>query len=136
MKRSFSTRWKSSAQPRKQHKYRHNAPLHIKHRFLNAHLSKELRKKYGKRSLPLRKGDEVLVMQGSFKRKKAKVVSVNLRRSRVALEGLQHTRRDGTKVPVTFHPRILQIQALVTDDKERLAVLQRTAAKQTSSSQQ
>ena len=129
MKSSFSTSWKSSTQPRKQRKYRHNAPLHVKHMFLNAHLSKELRKKYGKRSLPLRKGDEVLVMQGSFKRKKAKVVSVNLQRSRVALEGLQRTRRDGMKVSVTFHPRILQIQTLVTEDKERLSALQRTATK-------
>lgn len=68
-------------------------------------------------------------MQGSFKRKKAKVVSVDMQRSRVALEGLQHTRRDGTKVAVTFHPRVLQIQTLIAEDKERLAALQRTATK-------
>ena len=89
MKSQFSTSWNSSVQPRKQRKYRYNAPLHVKHSFLNAHLSKELRAKYGKRNLPLRKGDEVLVMRGSFRKKKAKVTSINLKNSRVVLENMQ-----------------------------------------------
>lgn len=125
MKSSFSTSWLSSVQPRKQRKYRYNAPLHIKHKFLSAHLSKELRKKYGKRSLPLRKGDEVLVMRGHFKKKKAKVLSLDLANSRVVLEGLQHTKRDGTKVAAPLNPRALQIQTLVLEDKERIAALER-----------
>ena len=81
MKKKFSTSWISSTQPRKQRKYRANAPLHTKHKFLSANLSKSLRQKYGKRSLPLRKGDEVLVMRGSFKKKRAKVVSISFRDS-------------------------------------------------------
>lgn len=125
MKRSFSTSWLSSTQPRKQRKYRHNAPLHLRHRFLSAHLSKELRNKYGKRNLPLRKGDEVLVMRGQFKKKKAKVLSLDLANSRISLEGLQHTKRDGTKVAAPLNPRAVQIQALVLEDKERIAALER-----------
>ncbi len=125
MKNKFSLQWIASVQPRKQRKYRYNAPFHIRHKFLSAHLSKELRKKYGKRSLPLRKGDEVLVMRGNFAKKKAKVVSVNLQNTRVYLEGLQRTKRDGTKVSVNFKPHILQIVALFTEDKGRLNVLTR-----------
>ncbi|MBM3233159.1 50S ribosomal protein L24 [Candidatus Pacearchaeota archaeon] len=121
MKSEFSTAWKSSIQPRKQHKYRHNAPLHIKHRFLSAHLSKDLRKKYSKRNLPLRKGDEVLVMRGAFKKKKAKVASVDHASAKVALEGIQRTKRDGTKVSVVFNPRALQIISLNLDDKRRIS---------------
>jgi len=94
MKKEFSTSWLSSKQPRKQRKYRFNAPLHLKHRFLSSNLSKELRKKYSKRNLPLRKGDEVLVMRGAFKKKKAKVSKVNLKRTRVVLEGIQRTKKD------------------------------------------
>ncbi len=128
MKSFFSTSWLSSTQVRKQRKYRYNAPLHIRHKFLSAQLSKELRKKYGKRSLPLRKGDEVLVMRGQFKKKKAKVVSLDLANTKITLEGLQHTKRDGTKVAVPLHPRAVQIQTLVLEDKKRIAVLERTKA--------
>lgn len=120
MKAAFSTAWKASKQPRKQRKYRHNAPLHTKHKFLSANLSKTLREKYGKRNLPLRKGDEVLIMRGAFKKKKAKVVSVELKRSRVALENIQRTKKDGSKVSVFFSPNLLQIQALDTEDPRRL----------------
>ena len=121
MKSLFSTAWKSSVQPRKQHKYNHNAPLHVRHKFLSTHLSKELRKKYGKRNLPLRKGDEVLVVRGALKKKKAKVVSVDHLRTRATLEGLQRTKKDGTKIPVQFNPRALQIITLNLEDKRRLS---------------
>ena len=131
MKSEFSTAWNSSSQVRKQRKYRFNAPLHIRHKFLSAHLSKELRKKYGKRSLPLRTGDEVLVMRGSFKKKKAKVVSVDVSNSRVTLEGLQRSKRDGSKVSVYFDPRVLKIEALGSEDRERMAAIARKAVGQT-----
>lgn len=126
MKRQFSTSWIASKQVRKQRKYRFEAPLHIKHKFLSANLSKDLRKKYGKRSFPVRKGDEVLVMRGSFNKKKAKISSIDLKYSRVALEGIQRAKRDGTKVNVFFHPSVLQIHT-ITDDKERLLALNRKA---------
>ena len=119
MKSEFSTAWVSSKQPRKQRKYRVNAPLHAKHKFLNANLSKELRKKYGKRSLPLRTGDEVLVMRGKFAKKTAKVSSVDLKRSRVILEKVNRTKKDGSKITVFFSPSNLQIQALGSDDRKR-----------------
>jgi large subunit ribosomal protein L24 len=123
MKRKYSTHWKASKQPRKQRKYKANAPLHTKHKFLSANLSKTLRKKYGKRSLPVRKGDEVLVMRGSFKKKKAKIITVALKRSRVTLENIQRTKKDGTKVNVWFSPSNLQIQILNIDDKKRISTL-------------
>ena len=130
MKKAFSTHWISSSQPRKQRKFIHNAPLHKKHRFLSSHLSSDLRKKYGKRNLPLRKGDEVLVMRGSFKKKKAKISSVNLKNTKVYLEGLTRSKKDGTKVNVPFHPSVLLIQSLNLDDKERQSILARKNPKE------
>ncbi len=120
MKKKFSSHWISSRQARKQRKYRENAPLHIKHKFLNATLSKDLRKKHNKRSLPLRVGDEVLVMRGGFRKKRAKVNSVDAKRTRVTLETIQRTKKDGTKVNVYFNPRVLQITSLNLEDKKRL----------------
>jgi large subunit ribosomal protein L24 len=129
MKRKFSTSWLSSKQPRKQRKYRANAPLHTKHKFLSANLSKSLRQKYGKRSLPLRKGDEVLVMRGSFKKKKAKVTSISLMSLKIELEGIQRSKKDGTKVPVKFSPSVLQIQTLEVEDKRRIKSLEKNKPK-------
>lgn len=128
MKKDFSTSWKSSVQRRKQHKYLAKAPLHTRHKFLSANLSKELRKKYSKRNLPLKTGDEVLVMRGAFKKKKAKVSSVNLKSLKIYIEGLQRSKRDGTKVNVPFHASVLQIQTLNLEDKERLNALNKKAS--------
>jgi len=131
MRQLFSTSWRSSVQRRKQHKYAAEAPLHIKHKFLSANLSKDLRKQYGKRNLPLRTGDEVLVMRGSFKKKKAKVTSVNSKQIKIYLEGIQRNKKDGTKVNVPFHPSVLQIISLNSSDKERQASFTRGATPKT-----
>lgn len=120
MKKEFSTSWVSSRQVRKQRKYNYNAPLHIKHKFLSANLSKELRKKHGKRSSPLRKGDEVLVMRGKFHKKKGKIEEINLRKSKVSVEGINNKKKDGTKIKVYFRPSKLQIISLNLDDKKRV----------------
>jgi len=125
MKQQFSTAWTGSSQTRKQRKFIYNAPLHTRHKFLSAHLSKDLRQKYGKRNLPLRKGDEVLVMRGFFRKKKVKVASVDVKTSLVTLEGLQKTKKDGPKVNVYFHPSNLQITSLELADKTRISSAER-----------
>ncbi len=125
MKKLFSTHWKASKQPRKQRKFLSNAPIHQRHRFLSAPLSKSLRKQYGKRNIPLKKGDEVLVMRGKFKKKRAKISSVDRKKIRVTLENTQRTKKDGSKVNVYFKPHTLQIQELNLEDKKRIRVFER-----------
>jgi len=125
MKKQFSRYWKASKQPRKQRKYLARAPLHIKHKFLSANLSKELRKKYQRRNFPLRKGDIIKIMRGSFKKKTGKIADVNLKRTKISIEGIQKTKKDGTKVNVFFHPSNLQIQELNLDDKKRIESIER-----------
>jgi large subunit ribosomal protein L26e len=47
---------------RRKNRQRHfKAPSHIRRKVMSAPLSKELRKKYGVRSIPIRKDDEVQV---------------------------------------------------------------------------
>lgn len=82
MKKEFSRTWNSSVKPSKQRKFRANAPLHIKGKLLNAHMSKELRQKYGKRSIRVVKGDKVKVMIGSFKGKIGQIESVDTKKDR------------------------------------------------------
>ena len=78
MKKKFSTKWKSSKQPRKQRKYRYNAPLHIKQKFIRAIFSKELRAKHQKRNFNLKKGDRVRVLRGQFRKHEGKIERINL----------------------------------------------------------
>ncbi|MGB9708345.1 MAG: 50S ribosomal protein L24 [Candidatus Pacearchaeota archaeon] len=125
MKNKFSTVWKSSRKIKKHRKYRVNAPLHIKHKMLASHLSKELRKKYNKRAISLRKGDSIKVMRGEFRGKEGKVALVDTKKRKVFIEGIQKSRKDGTKVNVRFEPSKLMITALNLDDKKRVKSLER-----------
>ncbi len=134
MHKKWVKSWKRSVQPRKQRVYRVRAPLHVKRRFLGANLSKDLRKKYGG-SAVLRKGDVVRVMRGEFKKKRAKVDSVEILKGRVSLEGIQRTKKDGTKVMVSFAPSNLQIVELNLEDKKRKAALERAEKKETGESE-
>ena len=127
--KKFSKAWKSSKQKRKQRKYRYKAPLHIRHKFVAANLSKELRKRYYRRNLPLRKGDAVKIMRGSFKKKTGKISNVNLRNLKVFIEGIQQSKRDGTKVNVPFEPSNLQIIELNLEDKKRMEIIERKTKK-------
>jgi len=126
MKKEFSTSWKSSKQPRKQRKYLFNAPLHTRRKFISSNLSKELRKKYGKRSLPLRKGDTVNIMRGKFKNKKGKVIGVKLKMQKIEIEGIQVKKQDGSKVNVPLRPSNLQITELNLEDKKRNKALKKS----------
>jgi large subunit ribosomal protein L24 len=125
MKKKFLTTWKRSKQPRKQRKYRYNAPLHIKAKFMTAHLSKELREKQGKRAVQLRKGDKVQVMRGQFKKKIGKIERINLKKSKVYVNGIEMIKKDGTKVLYPIHPSNLMILELNLDDKKRVQALKR-----------
>ena len=119
MKQDFSTKWKSSKQPRKQRKYLYNMPLHLKQKLMSATLDKVFRKKLGRRSLELRKGDEVKVMRGKLKGKIGKISESDRSRVKVSIEGITLTKKDGTKVPIWFHPSNLKIITPKEDDKKR-----------------
>jgi large subunit ribosomal protein L24 len=119
METEFSKSWKKSKQTRKQRKYRANAPLHIKRRFLSAHLSKELAEKHRKRSFPLKKGDTVKIIRGKFKGKEGKVDSVNVRKGLILITGIEITKREGTKSFPKINPSNVIIKTLDLEDKRR-----------------
>ena len=129
MKKLFSTHWKSSKQPRKQRKYLAKAPLHIKHKFLGAHLSKELRKQYKIKTLPVRKEDEVIIKRGQFKGVKGKIEHVNLKKTRIHIANAQITKRDGNKVFYPIHPSNVIITDLNLKDKKRVKIIERRTKK-------
>jgi len=130
MKQKFSIKWKASKQPRKQRKYRTNAPLHLRRKMMSANLSKELRKKYSKRNFPIRKGDTIRIMRGEFKKRTGKIETVDLKKMRIGIEGIYRTKKDGTKVGVYFNVSNLQIKELNLEDKKRKIALERKATEE------
>ena len=119
MKKQFSTKWNSSKNVAKQRKYKANAPLHIKQSFVSAHLSKDLRKKYGRRSLILRAGDKVKVMRGQYKGSENKVERVDLKNTRVYVTGVERAKKDGSKSLIPVNPSNLLLTDLNLEDKRR-----------------
>ncbi|MEM7819838.1 MAG: 50S ribosomal protein L24 [Candidatus Aenigmatarchaeota archaeon] len=125
MKKKFSRYWKSSKQPRKQRKYRYNAPLHIRQKMVSAHLDKELRKEYKKRSIPIRKGDEILIMRGEFKGRKGIVTKVDLNKMKIYVDNVKRKKVSGQETEIPLDPSNVKIIKLNLDDKKRLKFLKR-----------
>ena len=119
MKKKFSKSWKSSKKPRKQRKYRANAPLNIKRKFLSSHLSKELKQKYKIRNISLRTDDKVKIVRGQFKGKTGKIAKVLAKKTKVFIENIQNTKNDGTKTYYPIDPSNLIITELNLTDKRR-----------------
>jgi len=123
--KNFSASWKSSRKRGKQRKYRFNAQLHIKQKFTHSHLSKELRKKYGKRNIGIRKGDKVKILRGQFKKHEGKVERIDIKKTRIFVNGIEVSRKDGTKRQFPLNPSNLMITELNMDDKLRQKILER-----------
>lgn len=127
MKNEFSKKWRASTRPGKQRKWRVYAPSHSRRFLLSAHLSKDLRKKYGRRAFPLRKGDEVKIMIGKFKGKSGKILEINSYKLKVFVDGIQNTKKDGTKYNVPIDPSNLMITTLELEDKKRVQAIAKAA---------
>jgi len=99
---------------RKQRKRHFEAPSHIRRRLMSAPLSKELRQKYGVRSMPIRKDDEVQVLRGHFKGQQVgKVVQVYRKKFCVYIERIQREKANGASVYVGIHPsKVSQKEAI------------------------
>jgi len=106
-----------SKQPRKQRRWLYKtSKLHERHKLLHATLSEELRKKYGKRSIRVRKGDKVKIMRGEFAGHEGKVLEVDMKKIRIKVDGATITKVDGTEVAVPIHPSNVMITSLEMDD--------------------
>jgi len=116
----WSSNWKSSKKPRKQKKYAKKAPKHVQSKLLGSHLSEDLRKKHGKRSMRVIKGDKIKVMMGTFKNKTGKVDSVDVKKSRVYVTGIELLKKDGSKAMYPVKTSNIMIQELNLSDKRRV----------------
>ncbi len=114
-----------SKKPRKQRKKMFNAPLHIKRKFIGAHLEENLLLKYDKRAVPVVRGDSIRVMRGSFKGHEDKIVKVNVKKRCIEIEGITMSKADGNKIAKPIHSSNVIITKLNLTDKWRRKKLER-----------
>lgn len=125
MKTKFANVWKRSIQPRKQRKYRANLPNHLKQKLMRAPLSKELRKKYNKRSLTLRVGDTIKVATGQFKGIMGKIDIIDYNKNKIKLTGAELVKSNGQLVKYPIDPSNVTIITPDLSDKKRKEILER-----------
>merc|ERR1712088_1258506 len=112
---------------RKQRKRQFSAPSHIRRKLMSAPLSKDLRQKYGVRSMPIRKDDEVQVLRGHYKGQQVgKVVQCYRKKFVVYIERIQREKASGATVYVGIHPSKVCLVKLKMD-KGRKEILERRA---------
>ncbi len=91
---------------------------------LGSPLSKELRQKYGKRSVRVIEGDTVKVFRGEYKDVDGKVAKVSTQSNSVAIEGIKKEKGKGDKFDVLIHTSNVVVTSLNTDDSWRMAKLE------------
>ena len=100
------------------------ATMQTRSKQLGANLSKDLQKKYGKKSARVVEGDSVTILRGEFKGVDGKVSKISTQKTSVAIEGVKKEKTKGDKFDVYIHTSNLVITSLNGDDKWRIAKLQ------------
>ncbi|MHC1605365.1 MAG: 50S ribosomal protein L24 [Candidatus Methanofastidiosia archaeon] len=108
-----------TSMPRKQRKRLYNMPNHKRHRLMSVRLSDSLREKYGTRSLPIRKGDKVIIERGDYTGHEGDVTSVDRKNTKIGVEGANMEKTDGTEKFYPIHPSNVVITKLDTSDEMR-----------------
>ena len=89
-----------------------------------ASLSRELRKKFGKRSARINKGDTVKILRGEFYGTAGKVTKILTQKNSINVDGVKREKTKGEKVDVPIHATNVIITGLNDDDKWRMNKLQ------------
>ena len=102
----------------------YQATFQTKSKQLGSALSKDLHKKYGKRSVRVVEGDNVTILRGEFKGVDGKVAKISTQKSSVAIEGVKKEKTKGDKFDVYIHTSNLVVTSLNSEDKWRIAKLE------------
>jgi len=90
-----------------------------------ATISKDLRKKYSRRSVRIMANDTVKVIRGEYKGITGKVSKISTNNSSIAIEGNKKEKLKGDKIDVYIHSSNVIVTSLNTDDKWRIKILEK-----------
>jgi large subunit ribosomal protein L24 len=116
-------------QARKQRKRLFTLSLHQKRKVLVATLSKELRARFKRRSLPVRKGDKVKVTCGDFRGTEGEIMRVDVAEKKVYIDKVTVKKRDGTDTLRAMKASNLMLTDIDIRDKGRQELLVRKVGK-------
>ncbi len=102
----------------------YQATFQTKSKQVASPLSKELHKKYGKRSVRVIEGDSVKILRGEFKGVDGKISKISTQKNSVAIEGVKKEKTKGDKFDVYIHTSNLVVTSLNTEDKWRISRLE------------
>ena len=91
---------------------------------MSCQLSKDLRKKYGKKHVRVVEGDSVKVIRGEFTGVDGKVTEVSAANNGLTIEGVKKEKLKGEKYDVYIHTSNIEVTGLNTDDKWRMNKLE------------
>ncbi|HSA34934.1 MAG TPA: 50S ribosomal protein L24 [Methanomassiliicoccales archaeon] len=116
----------TSKHARKQRKALFNAPNHVRNKSVGSHLSEELIKKLGRRTVRVVKGDTVRVVRGDedILGSEGKVTSVDTHNGKLIVEGVTIAKADGTMTERPVHASNVVITKLDLKDNYRKQKLQ------------
>jgi len=102
----------------------YRATMATRNKQLGSPLSKELQKRYGKRSMRVVLGDTVKVMRGEYRGVDGKISKVSLADNSVAIEGVKKEKSKGEKFDVLIRSTNVVITNLNLDDHWRKTKLE------------
>ena len=105
--------------PRRQRKALYTADTFERRRRMTVLLSRELRTRFHKRSVPVRKGDTVRVLAGSFAGREERVAKIDRRGYSVTLDNVTLKTADEKLKPLGLRPGRLVITRLNLSDPWR-----------------
>jgi len=102
----------------------YRAPYALRSKQVSGPLSKELRKKYGKRSIRLALDDSVRIIRGEYKGIDGKITKISIAKGSIAIEGIKKEKLKGEKIDVYIPSSNILITSLNTDDHWRKSKLE------------
>lgn len=104
---------------RKMRKLHFTAPAGVRRKIMSAGLTKELRKMYNTRSLPLKRDDEVCVIRGRHKTREGRVIKINRQKYKIYIERITRDRSSGEQTFIGIHPSNVIITKLKIDPNRK-----------------
>ena len=109
----------------------YRATMATRSKQLGSPLSKDLQKRYGKRSIRVVLGDTVKVMRGEYRGVDGKISKVSIADNSVAIEGVKKEKSKGEKFDVLIRSTNVVITNLNLDDHWRKTKLEGKKPKET-----
>jgi len=102
----------------------YHATYTTKSKQLGSALSKDLHKRYGRRSVRVIEGDSIRIVRGEYKGVDGKISKISTQKNSVSIEGIKKEKTKGDKFDVYIHTSNLVVTSLNTGDKWRMARLE------------